>query len=261
MVASAGHLPFYRNGDEVPTPGTLPLGILRGIRYDSIVIQLAPGDRLTFVSDGVVEAQDEAGTLLGFDRTRELSRLSAAEIADTASRFGQVDDITVVTVECRKIVPAMRFDARLRVSGNEMKSGQTDRRDELFRQDAKLVQIVDTALADAEQRAGTHLACHPGCTQCCYGAFAISALDAFRLRNAMTELEATEPERAANITERARKYLAQYSSSFPGDRNTGTGAKSLPRCRRHSKAQLTKQPRPVLDPSTGLLRISTPLVP
>jgi len=80
-------------------PGALPLGMLGGVTYDLVTVQLVPGDRLTFVSDGVVEAQGKSGELLGFDRTQELSTRSAAEIAEIANRFGQVDDITVVTIE------------------------------------------------------------------------------------------------------------------------------------------------------------------
>jgi len=99
VLANAGHLPPYRNGLELPMPGALPLGMLTGVTYDLITAQLQPGDRLTFVSDGVVEAQDRSGELFGFDRTQELSTKSAAEIAEIANRFGQVDDITVVTIE------------------------------------------------------------------------------------------------------------------------------------------------------------------
>jgi hypothetical protein len=98
-IANAGHLPPYRNGRELECAGALPLGILNGLGYECEGVQLQPGDRLTFVSDGVVEAQNRSGQLLGFDRTQELSTQSASEIAETASHFGQVDDITVVTIE------------------------------------------------------------------------------------------------------------------------------------------------------------------
>jgi sigma-B regulation protein RsbU (phosphoserine phosphatase) len=99
VMANAGHIPPYRNGEELPMPGALPLGMLGGVAYDLVTVQLAPGDRLTFVSDGVVEAQSKSGELLGFERTQQLSTKSAAEIAEIANRFGQVDDITVVTIE------------------------------------------------------------------------------------------------------------------------------------------------------------------
>ena len=88
-------------------PGALPLGILAQVAYANCSVQLKPGDRLTFVSDGVVEAQAKAQSkaqpriieLFGFDRTRALSQRSASEIAEAARVFGQTDDITVVTLE------------------------------------------------------------------------------------------------------------------------------------------------------------------
>jgi Fe-S-cluster containining protein len=91
----------------------------------------------------------------------------------------------------------------------------------LLQRDSGLIQIVDAALADATVRAGKHLACRPGCTQCCHGAFAISPLDAFRLRTAMTEMAAAHPEQAAAIAARAQRYLVEFKASFPGDRETG----------------------------------------
>ena len=102
-IANAGHLPPYINGAEVATPGSLPLGLVSSAQYDMTAVQLAPGDRLTFVSDGVVEAQSRTGELLGFSRTRELSCQSAEIIARAARDHGQQDDITVVTIEFRGI--------------------------------------------------------------------------------------------------------------------------------------------------------------
>jgi serine phosphatase RsbU (regulator of sigma subunit) len=48
----------------------------------------------------VVEARNESGVLLGFERVHALlrRRLPAQEIASTARQFGQQDDITVVEV-------------------------------------------------------------------------------------------------------------------------------------------------------------------
>ncbi|HUN85686.1 MAG TPA: SpoIIE family protein phosphatase [Terracidiphilus sp.] len=98
-LANAGHLAPYLNGHEIGVPGSLPLGIVAQPEYESNTVKLAPGDRLTFVSDGVVEAQTRSGELFGFDRTRNISRRPAEEIARAAQDFGQKDDITVVTVE------------------------------------------------------------------------------------------------------------------------------------------------------------------
>jgi hypothetical protein len=98
-IANAGHLPPYLNGEEIGIPGALPLGIIALPDYQCGTLQLAPGDRLTFVSDGVVEAQSRAGELFGFERTRAISTAPAGRIAEAAQSFGQSDDITVVTVE------------------------------------------------------------------------------------------------------------------------------------------------------------------
>ncbi|MGB6780597.1 MAG: YkgJ family cysteine cluster protein, partial [Terracidiphilus sp.] len=54
--------------------------------------------------------------------------------------------------------------------------------------DGQLVQIMDAALGEARRRAGPHLACRVGCTQCCHGPFRINALDAARLRVGMEAL-------------------------------------------------------------------------
>jgi hypothetical protein len=102
-IANAGHLPPYLNGKEIDVPASLPLGLIPGMEYENSSTQLSPNDRLTFVSDGVVEAQSRAGELFGFERTRALSREPAVHIANAAQKFGQEDDITVVTVEFRGV--------------------------------------------------------------------------------------------------------------------------------------------------------------
>ena len=77
----------------------MPLGIVAKPGYESSSVRLAPGDRLTFLSDGVVEAQSNSGELFGFERAREISVKPAEAISDAARDWGQMDDITVVTVE------------------------------------------------------------------------------------------------------------------------------------------------------------------
>jgi hypothetical protein len=98
-LANAGHLSPYLDGREIDLPGALPLGILSHVQYALTQVYLAPGSRLTFYSDGVVEAQNQSRELLGFDRARELSTQPATEIVEAAKQFGQSDDITVVTIE------------------------------------------------------------------------------------------------------------------------------------------------------------------
>jgi len=98
MIANAGHLAPYLGGKELAVDNGLPLGIAGDVQYAEATFRLSPGDTLTFLSDGVVEARNSAGDLFGFDRTREISNQSAEQIADAARAFGQEDDITVVTL-------------------------------------------------------------------------------------------------------------------------------------------------------------------
>lgn len=108
LIASAGHLSPYCRGNEIPLPAGLPLGIVPETEYPCIPLQLDPGETLTFLSDGVVEAQSLLGELFGFDRTREISTQSAEAIAQAAHAHGQEDDITVLTLT---FAPAEVFHA------------------------------------------------------------------------------------------------------------------------------------------------------
>ena len=117
--------------------------------------------------------------------------------------------------------------------------------------DSQLVHILDTALAQAAQRAGPWLACRPGCTQCCHGAFAINALDALRLRTGMQALHAADPAAAHAIEDRARDWLNTHGPDFPGDRATGLlGSSDQDQARFDDFAN--DAPCPALNPSTGL---------
>lgn len=102
-IANAGHLSPYLDGREIELRGALPLGIANDGQYETTSFQLPPGGRLTFLSDGVVEARNKTGELFGFDRTEDLSRESASTIVNAAVEFGQSDDITVVTIERQTI--------------------------------------------------------------------------------------------------------------------------------------------------------------
>jgi Fe-S-cluster containining protein len=115
--------------------------------------------------------------------------------------------------------------------------------------EAELVQIVDAATAEAARRAGAWVKCAPGCTQCCIGAFAISQLDAARLRNGLLELGQSDPHRAAAVRERAQEAVEKFAADFPGDAATGildeTRAEEFDRF-------ANDEPCPALDPATGL---------
>jgi hypothetical protein len=97
-IANAGHLGPYRDGREVPLTPSLPLGVIADIQFEQTTFQLNRGDRLVFISDGVVEATNTHGELYGFERTQQVSNESARYIAQTAQHFGQNDDITVVSL-------------------------------------------------------------------------------------------------------------------------------------------------------------------
>ena len=97
-LANAGNPAPYRNGEEMAVEAGLPLGVLAETIYAETRYNIAPGDRLTFVSDGVVEATNAKGELYGFERTRAISAESAYQIAKAAEQFGQEDDITVLTL-------------------------------------------------------------------------------------------------------------------------------------------------------------------
>jgi serine phosphatase RsbU (regulator of sigma subunit) len=104
VLANAGHLPPYLNGQEVAVAGSLPLGVLPDAKYEEIQLTLNPGDHLLMLSDGVAEARNSSGELFGFDRVHNLSNQSAFYIAEAAKSFGQQDDITVLNV--RRLPPA-----------------------------------------------------------------------------------------------------------------------------------------------------------
>jgi serine phosphatase RsbU (regulator of sigma subunit) len=97
-IANAGHLSPYRDGRELELEPSLPLGVIAEAEYTESTFQLDRGERLIFLSDGVVEATNPHGELFGFERTRQVSTESARYIAQTAQRFGQTDDITVVSL-------------------------------------------------------------------------------------------------------------------------------------------------------------------
>jgi serine phosphatase RsbU (regulator of sigma subunit) len=101
VLANAGHLSPYLDGTEISTLPGLPLGLVPGIEYEETSLVPPASARLTLMSDGVVEARSPSGELYGFDRTLGISRLSANEIAAEAKRFGQEDDITVITLDWR----------------------------------------------------------------------------------------------------------------------------------------------------------------
>ena len=112
----------------------------------------------------------------------------------------------------------------------------------------ELFPIIDAALDSAAARSGPHLACRPGCHQCCIGVFAISPLDAAALRDglAAAPLEIAERVRARALASRERLLGA----GFPGDPKTGV-LFTEPHHEEVFEEFANDEPCPVLDPATG----------
>jgi hypothetical protein len=101
-VANAGHISPYISGSEIRTPPALPLGLLADQVYELVHGRMAASECLVLLSDGVPEARADGGELYGFERLPSLTRMSAGDIAEAAQRFGQEDDITVLTLAIAK---------------------------------------------------------------------------------------------------------------------------------------------------------------
>jgi serine phosphatase RsbU (regulator of sigma subunit) len=102
-----------RSGDAtlISTEGdNFPLGIVDEPDYKETLVQLAPGDRVVFYTDGIVEAMDEKEEVFGFDRLVEVVQgahsMSAdsllKEIINRVNAFvgttAQHDDLTIIVV-------------------------------------------------------------------------------------------------------------------------------------------------------------------
>jgi len=105
VLANAGHIAPYVAGREIDTPPALPLGLAANQAHELTHGCLKPGERLVMLSDGVLEARSPDGELYGFERLAALTLMSAQEIAEAAQRFGQEDDITVLTLALAAAVP------------------------------------------------------------------------------------------------------------------------------------------------------------
>jgi hypothetical protein len=99
-LANAGHLSPYLNGTEVQFPGSLPLGLVKDAPYEQTNLEMAVGDGIVLMTDGIAEAQNDQRQLLGFPRIEQMLRegATAKSVAETAKQYGQNDDITVLSV-------------------------------------------------------------------------------------------------------------------------------------------------------------------
>jgi serine phosphatase RsbU (regulator of sigma subunit) len=111
--ANAGHDPPYlwRGGDaeELRARG-MPLGLMAGMEYEEMEIEVDRGEGVLFYTDGLVEAHDPKGEMFGFPRLRELvaehgeeRSLGESLLEELYSFVGagweQEDDITLLTLK------------------------------------------------------------------------------------------------------------------------------------------------------------------
>jgi serine phosphatase RsbU (regulator of sigma subunit) len=98
---NAGHLPplWYRSKDstwswldEEACLGScgvsgLPVGLIPGTEYRQTIIQLAPRDILVLYTDGISEAEDDSGEMLGRDRLLDWVAESPVDGPESVGRF------------------------------------------------------------------------------------------------------------------------------------------------------------------------------
>jgi Stage II sporulation protein E (SpoIIE) len=109
-AANAGHLEPYVESDELKTENGLPLGLISEVNYAEREFKLQPGQQLTLLTDGVIEARSKAGELFGFERAAAITSQSADSIVHAAQQFGQEDDITVLTIKHLPVIQEARIE-------------------------------------------------------------------------------------------------------------------------------------------------------
>jgi serine phosphatase RsbU (regulator of sigma subunit)/anti-sigma regulatory factor (Ser/Thr protein kinase) len=112
IFANAGHnLPYLlSNGQVTELRATgMPLGLMPGMQYEEVEVELEGGDSLLLSSDGLVEAHNPDREMFGFERMEKIiaSSMSSDEIVPnllqawatfTREAYEQEDDITLVTL-------------------------------------------------------------------------------------------------------------------------------------------------------------------
>ena len=71
----------------------LPLAARRGTRYQSVSVELVPGDRLVMLTDGLAERRQASGELLGYEALADLFPSDESEPAGwIEALFRRVED-------------------------------------------------------------------------------------------------------------------------------------------------------------------------
>ncbi|MCK4983905.1 MAG: PP2C family protein-serine/threonine phosphatase, partial [Desulfobacterales bacterium] len=93
---------------------TFPLGILDEANYEETQLQMEPGDKVVYYTDGIVEAMNKHEDMYGFERLHEVVKSSTAEnaealmkdiikdVSDFTGAAPQHDDLTIIVVSAEK---------------------------------------------------------------------------------------------------------------------------------------------------------------
>lgn len=114
--------------------------------------------------------------------------------------------------------------------------------------DRRLLALVDAATGRARAAAGAHLVCESGCAPCCFGPFAITRLDAWRLQDGLRTLAGTASGTADAVRRRARATVARQTPAFAAGR---AGVFASPVEEERFYEAFASDPCPALDPDTG----------
>jgi sigma-B regulation protein RsbU (phosphoserine phosphatase) len=118
QVANSGAVQpvVCRAGQSLPVRAEgFPLGMFPNVTYDEFSIATQPGDAIVFISDGILDAENDKEEMYGEERLAGLlcdsRELAASEIAETiladVTRFqgakDRFDDETIIVLRVREL--------------------------------------------------------------------------------------------------------------------------------------------------------------
>ena len=146
---NAGHEPPFVSGQLLEIRRNLPVGALSDWNYEGQQAQLKPGDMLFLYTDGLSEAKNSNGELLGRKRVnrfanehstgtaQQLVELMEAEVHHHAGDAEQSDDITMLAIKWQPTSHLSTFASHLSMTASM---------DDIYR--------LEPFISDAAQRAG-----------------------------------------------------------------------------------------------------------
>lgn len=121
---------------------------------------------------------------------------------------------------------------------------------QLAAEDDDFCRSFDAVVAGCVARHSGLVLCRIGCTECCYGPFDITALDAFRLRRGLASLGARNGKAAARLARRAVRQWRMFRRAFPGDPASGRLSDDQ-EARLAFFSRFQTQPCPLLEKADG----------